>query len=124
MVKRPAKFDSWFARHRFPLSQRSDNAIRKPDPLLKNVTYANIKVVEGYTGTSGIRAALQRKEADGACWQWDSMKTTAQEMLEAKGDDRLIPFIMEGEADAGGLIATHHLFNAAKPDGLTSHLPC
>lgn len=67
--------------------------------LLKILLEANIKVVEGYTGTAGIRAALQRKEADGACWQWDSMKTTAKEMLEAKGDDRLIPFIIEGEAD-------------------------
>lgn len=67
--------------------------------LLKTLLNANIKVVEGYTGTAGIRAALQRKEADGACWQWDSMKTTAKEMLEAKGDDRLIPFLVEGEAD-------------------------
>lgn len=65
--------------------------------LLKTLLNANIKVVEGYTGTSGIRAALQRKEADGACWQWDSMKTTAKEMLDAKGDDRLIPFLVEGD---------------------------
>ena len=67
--------------------------------LLKTLLEANVKVVEGYTGTSGIRAALQRKEADGACWQWDSMKATAKEMLEAKGDDRMIPFLMEGKAD-------------------------
>ncbi|MEX0801925.1 MAG: hypothetical protein WD688_01180 [Candidatus Binatia bacterium] len=67
--------------------------------LLKLLLNANIKVIEGYTGTAGIRAAMQRRETDGACWQWDSMKITAREMLDAKGDDRLIPFLVEGKAD-------------------------
>jgi len=58
-----------------------------------------IKVVEGYSGTSGIRAAMQRREADGACWQWTSMKVTARDMLDAEGGDRLIPFIIEGKTD-------------------------
>lgn len=67
--------------------------------LLRLLLNANIKIVEGYVGTAGIRAAMQRREVDGACWQWDSMRTTAREMLDAKGDGRLIPFIVEGKAD-------------------------
>ena len=65
--------------------------------ILKLVVGANIKVIQGYRGTSGIRAAMQRKEVDGACWQWASMRSTAREMLDAEGDDKLIPFIIEGK---------------------------
>ena len=66
--------------------------------ILKNLVGAPIKIVQGYSGTSGIRAAMQRREADGACWQWSSMRVTAREMLDAEGDDKLIPFIIEGNA--------------------------
>lgn len=65
--------------------------------ILKLVVGANIKVIQGYRGTSGIRAAMQRKEVDGACWQWASMRLTAREMLDAEGDDKLIPIIVEGK---------------------------
>ena len=66
--------------------------------ILKLLVGANIKIVQGYRGTAGIRAAMQRKEVEGACWQWASMRLTARDMLEAKGDERLIPFIIEGDA--------------------------
>ncbi|MEE8113010.1 MAG: hypothetical protein V3T23_01515, partial [Nitrososphaerales archaeon] len=59
---------------------------------------ANVKVVLGYKGTSSIRAAMQRKEVDAACWQWVSMKITARGMLDAKGDDKMIPFLLQGES--------------------------
>jgi hypothetical protein len=42
---------------------------------------------------------MQSKELDGACWTWESMRTTARAMLDAKGDDRLIPFVIEGKWD-------------------------
>lgn len=66
--------------------------------ILKLLVGAPINIVQGYSGTSAIRAALQRREVDGACWQWSSMRVTAREMLDAKGDDQLIPFIIEGHA--------------------------
>jgi tripartite-type tricarboxylate transporter receptor subunit TctC len=65
--------------------------------ILKLLVGANINVVQGYRGTSGIRAAMQRNESDGACWQWASMRLTAREMLDEKGDNKLIPFIVEGK---------------------------
>tara|TARA_B100000315_G_C14095612_1_gene371312 strand:+ start:34 stop:480 length:447 start_codon:yes stop_codon:yes gene_type:complete len=42
---------------------------------------------------------MQRKEVDGACWQWVSMKITAREMLDAKGDKKMIPFLLEGKSN-------------------------
>jgi hypothetical protein len=37
---------------------------------------------------------MQSKEIDGACWTWDSMRSTARSMLDAKGGDRMIPFVI------------------------------
>ena len=65
--------------------------------LVRELAGAPIKLIKGYDGTSAVRAAMQRKELDGACWTWESMKATATAMLNAKGDDRLIPFLIEGK---------------------------
>lgn len=58
---------------------------------------APFNVVRGYKGTSSVRVAMQRRELDGACWTWESIRTTARAMLDAKGDERLIPYVMEGK---------------------------
>jgi hypothetical protein len=58
---------------------------------------ANIDVIPGFGGTGPVRVAMQRKELDGACWTWESMRTTGRAMLQAKGDERLIPFVIEGK---------------------------
>jgi len=67
--------------------------------LVKELAKAPIKVIPGYKGTSAVRAAMQRRELDGACWTWESMRATARGMLDASGGDRLIPFLIEGEHD-------------------------
>ncbi|MCH7569120.1 MAG: hypothetical protein IH919_00915, partial [Deltaproteobacteria bacterium] len=38
------------------------------------------------------------REIDGACWSWESMRVTARSMLDAKGDDKLIPFLTHGDS--------------------------
>lgn len=64
--------------------------------LLNMFLGTNFQVVAGYRGgTSALRAAMQRREVDGACWGWQSMKATASDMLHAQGDERLIPFLMD-----------------------------
>ncbi len=68
--------------------------------LMIGLLHAPFKVIRGYKGTSELRVAMQRRELDGACWTWESMRTTARAMLDAKGDDRLIPFVIEGKWDA------------------------
>lgn len=64
--------------------------------LMVGLMGAPFNVVRGYKGTSSVRVAMQRRELDGACWTWESMRTTGRAMLDAKGDDRLIPYVIEG----------------------------
>ena len=75
------------------------SSTREQPRILKQFLGANVKMVPGYRGSAGIRAAMERREVDGACWQWVSMKITARAMLDAKGDDRLIPVLLEGDSD-------------------------
>ena len=52
------------------------------------------EVVSGHTGTATTRIALQKGELQAFCSQWESMRVTARSMLDAQGDDKLIPFII------------------------------
>jgi len=64
-------------------------------PLIMNKTLGtNFEVISGYTGTSTTRVALQKRELQAFCSQWESMRVTARAMLDAPGDDKLIPFII------------------------------
>jgi tripartite-type tricarboxylate transporter receptor subunit TctC len=64
-------------------------------PQILNLTLGTkFNVISGYEGTSTILVAMRRKEVDGGCWTWESARTTARPMLEAKGDDKLIPFLI------------------------------
>lgn len=51
-------------------------------------------VITGYKGTSQITLAMRAKEIDGGCWGWESARVTARAMLDAKGDEKLIPIIV------------------------------
>jgi tripartite-type tricarboxylate transporter receptor subunit TctC len=64
-------------------------------PRNLNKTVGNIfEIITGYRGTATIRLALQRRELEGICFTWESMRVTARSMLDAEGDDKLIPFII------------------------------
>jgi hypothetical protein len=66
-------------------------------PKILNLTLGTkFDVISGYEGTSSIRMAMQVRQVDGACWNWESIRVTARSMLDAKGDDKLIPFITHG----------------------------
>ncbi len=53
-------------------------------------------IVPGYKGTAIIRLALQARELGGVCMAFESMRVTARSMLDAKGDDKLIPILVHG----------------------------
>lgn len=72
---------------------RAGNTTQLPE-MLNHWAGAKFEVIRGYTGTSKIRLAMRSREVDGACWTWDSMRSTARSMLAAKGDDKMIPFII------------------------------
>jgi tripartite-type tricarboxylate transporter receptor subunit TctC len=61
--------------------------------ILNNVAGTKFEVITGYKGTSPIKIAMQSKEVEGACLGWESMRVSNRSMLDAKGDERLIPFI-------------------------------
>ncbi len=66
-------------------------------PRILNLTLGTrFKVIPGYGGTPTIRVAMQKREVDGTCFPWESMRTTARSMLDASGDDKLIPFLTHG----------------------------
>jgi tripartite-type tricarboxylate transporter receptor subunit TctC len=67
--------------------------------LMNKLMGAKFLVISGYKGTAPIRVAMQRREVDGACWTWDSMRVTARAMLDATGDDKLIPYIVHGKSE-------------------------
>ena len=62
--------------------------------ILNRTLGTKFKVVSGYDGSDTITLAMKRKEVDGGCWTWETAKTTARAMLDAKGDEKLIPFLI------------------------------
>jgi tripartite-type tricarboxylate transporter receptor subunit TctC len=62
--------------------------------ILDRTLGTKFKVISGYEGTGPLLVAMRRKEIDGGCWTWESGRTTARPMLDAKGDDKLIPFLI------------------------------
>jgi tripartite-type tricarboxylate transporter receptor subunit TctC len=77
---------------------RGGNTVQLPEMLMR-WSGAKFNIITGYTGTATIRLAMRSKEVDGACWTWDSMRSTARAMIDAKGDEQLIPFIINGKWD-------------------------
>ena len=67
--------------------------------LLNELMGTKFKVISGYKGTGPIRVAMQKREVEGACWTWDSMRVTARAMLDAQGDEKLVPFIVHGKSE-------------------------
>jgi tripartite-type tricarboxylate transporter receptor subunit TctC len=56
-----------------------DNTAR----ILKVAIGLPIQVVSGYKGTSEIRLAAESGEVSGACWSWESMRSTWRKALDA-----------------------------------------
>ena len=72
---------------------RAGNTTQLPE-MLNRWAGAHFDVIQGYSRTSKIRLAMRSREVDGACWTWDSMRSTARSMLDSKGGDKMIPFIV------------------------------
>ena len=72
---------------------RAGNTVHLP-MMMNRWAGTRFEIILGYGGTSKIRLAMQSREVDGACWTWESMRTTARAMLDADGDNKLAPFII------------------------------
>jgi tripartite-type tricarboxylate transporter receptor subunit TctC len=62
--------------------------------MLNKMLGTRFNVVSGYQGTAQVRLAMQRREVDGDCTNWESVIATRRDLLEMKGDGRLIPFLI------------------------------
>ena len=63
-------------------------------PMILNQTVGTkFNVINGYKGTSLITVAMRAKEVDGGCWGWESARVTARAMLDATGEEKLIPIL-------------------------------
>jgi tripartite-type tricarboxylate transporter receptor subunit TctC len=62
--------------------------------MLNKMLGTKFNVVTGYQGTAQVRLAMQRREVDGDCTNWESIIATRRDLLDAKGDDRLVPFLI------------------------------
>jgi tripartite-type tricarboxylate transporter receptor subunit TctC len=62
--------------------------------MLNKMLGTRFNVVSGYQGTAQVRLAMQRREVDGDCTNWESVIATRKDLLDAKGDDKLIPFLI------------------------------
>ena len=54
-------------------------------------------IIPGYRGTAPVRLAMQGRELGGVCMAFESMRVTARPMLDAEGDDKLIPIFVYGD---------------------------
>lgn len=69
-------------------------------PKILNLTLGTkFRVISGYEGTGTILVAMKRREVEGGCWTWESARTTARALLDATGDERLIPFLIHRRWD-------------------------
>jgi len=62
--------------------------------ILNQTVGTKFDVITGYKGTSLITVGMRSKELDGGCWGWESARVTARAMLDASGDQKLIPIIV------------------------------
>jgi tripartite-type tricarboxylate transporter receptor subunit TctC len=62
--------------------------------MLNRMSGTKFSVVSGYQGTAQVRLAMQRREVDGDCTNWESVIATRRDLIDAKGDDKLIPFLI------------------------------
>jgi tripartite-type tricarboxylate transporter receptor subunit TctC len=83
--------------------------------MLNNMLGTNFSVVSGYQGTAQIRLAMQRREVGGQCTNWDSVISTQRDLLDAKGDDKMLPFLIHARLTDPEL-ANVPLFNEVLKD--------
>jgi len=63
--------------------------------ILDNMLETNFQTITGYKETSDCLRVMRKRELDGLCLAWESMRTTAAGLLKARGDNKLIPFLIQ-----------------------------
>jgi tripartite-type tricarboxylate transporter receptor subunit TctC len=83
-----------------------DDVLYTDTAIMRNMFGAHIKSVAGYTGTNEIRLAMQRGEIQGNCgFSWNSLKTTAADLLAAGKIKVLAQFGIDANPELAGVPA-------------------
>jgi tripartite-type tricarboxylate transporter receptor subunit TctC len=101
---------------------RSGSTYNDLPKILNQTVGTNFDVITGFKGTSQITVAMRSKEVDGGCWGWESARVTARAMLDAEGDQKLIPLIVhrkwEDKELANVPITREYIMAKAGKDGV------
>jgi tripartite-type tricarboxylate transporter receptor subunit TctC len=84
--------------------------------MLNKMLGTKFNVVSGYQGTAQVKLAMQRREVDGDCTNWESVIATRRDLLDAKGDDRLIPFLIHAQVEDPEVRSVPFFTNALKDE--------
>jgi tripartite-type tricarboxylate transporter receptor subunit TctC len=92
-------------------------------PMILNQTVGTkFDVINGYKGTSLITVAMRARELDGGCWGWESARVTARAMLDAQGDEKLLPILVHRKWEDKELndvpLTRDYIKAKAGPDGV------
>ena len=81
-----------------PLKMGSAGGTGTTLPTILNMATGKkvFEIIPGYRGTAPVRLALQARELGGLCMAFESMRVTARAMLDAQGDEKLIPILVYG----------------------------
>lgn len=74
-------------------TRAGSNTVDLPS-IMNKVLGTKFNVISGYRGVAPIRLAMQSREVDGFCSGWEPIRSTGRAMLDAQGDDKLIPVII------------------------------
>jgi tripartite-type tricarboxylate transporter receptor subunit TctC len=88
--------------------------------MLNKMLGTKFQAVSGYPGTSQVRLALQRREVDGQCTNWESVLSTQKELLDAKGDEKMIPFLVHARLGDAELRTVPLFSEVLKDEGSNS----
>jgi len=61
--------------------------------IMNQLMGTRFELITGYAGTAKTRLALESREVNSFCSNWESLRVTARSMLDAEGDRKLIPYI-------------------------------
>lgn len=61
--------------------------------IMNELMGTDFELITGYAGTAKTRLALESREVNAFCSNWESLRVTARSMLDAEGDNKLIPYI-------------------------------
>lgn len=67
--------------------------------MMKHVAGAQVKIVPGYPGSTDIRLAIERRELDGVCDSWQSLKSTKAEWLQGNKVNILVQMVGKAHPD-------------------------